>query len=518
MIEIKTDRISDRLKMPWKNMITIGRAYELLRKDLLDHLRKAQKEIGYKYIRFHGVFHDDMDVYQEDENGIPYYHWHHIDKIYDSLLEIGLKPFVELNPMPKLLATGDNSIFWWEMNVTPPKSYEKWGNFMGAFIDHLVDRYGEEEVSSWYFEVWNEPNLAGFWSGTKEEYFKLYQYTAEAIKSRSHSFKVGGPATSKCEWVDEFINFCYNSKVPVDFITTHLYPQDEYVCYPRRKGSPYPVGMFFIETVKNTKKTIKNSPMPELEFHFTEWNPMSAGPDKKVDWTTNSDEDHIYGAAQVTRLSMALDDVLDSFGYWTVSDVFEEGGVPAYPYNNNYGLFTIRGVEKAVYNAFRLMNKMKGGKLDIAYSAEKPEFCDAAATMEKSKVHLLLWNFHPYEEKTVPKWEDSIKITLPAEFQKKCKIIMSRIAERKGSAYETWIKLGQPINLAPEEEELLASHAKPEMTLHSVDLNPQNEMNLQFNLKPKEILYIQITPTSPSIPQKNLSAEEHEWDIKMGME
>ena len=213
-----------------------GRANEGLRADWQRQLAYVHRECGFRYLRFHGLLCDDMGVYSEDKNGQPIYNWQYIDELFDFMLSIGVKPFVELGFMPSALASGQNTIFWWKGNVTPPKDYAKWENLIKALVTHWKERYGENEVATWYFEVWNEPNLDGFWIGDKKgktdkefseyaqlEYFKLYDSTAKAIKAVSSRFRVGGPATAGCAWVPETINFCVKNKVPIDFISTHHY-------------------------------------------------------------------------------------------------------------------------------------------------------------------------------------------------------------------------------------------------------------------------------------------------------
>ena len=137
-----------------------------------------------------------------------------------------MKSFVELSFMPDALASGTRTVFGYEANVTPPKDYKQWATLIERLVSHCVERYGEREVGEWLFEVWNEPNLKTFWTGTQREYFKLYRHTAEAIKNVSTSFKVGGPATARSEWIEEFVNFV-NETTPADFVSTH-YPNDGY--------------------------------------------------------------------------------------------------------------------------------------------------------------------------------------------------------------------------------------------------------------------------------------------------
>ena len=207
----------------FKFCVGAGRANEGLRADWQRQLTYAHREFGFKYIRMHGLFTDDMGVYREDSRGNPEYNWQYIDELYDFLESIGMKPFVELSFMPNALASGRKTIFWWRGNVTPPRDMKKWADFIRAFVLHEQERYSDAEVRTWYFEVWNEPNLSGFFSGTQQQYFDLYAATARAIKSVSPGYKVGGPATAGCAWVPEFIHFCDTNHAPVDFISTHTY-------------------------------------------------------------------------------------------------------------------------------------------------------------------------------------------------------------------------------------------------------------------------------------------------------
>lgn len=232
-IQILPAKEKVQLKMPWRNCIAVGRANNLLRADVLEHLAYAQKVMGYRYCRFHAIFDDEMDVVRRDkQTGKLIFQWHQVDKVYDALLKLGIRPFVELNPMPAAMASGTQTMFHYKMNVTPPKSYEEWELLVEAFTRYIMERYGIEEVRHWYFEVWNEPNLSGFWSGTQDEYWKLYTASAKAIKRVDEKLRVGGPASSKGNWVKEIITYTTKNKVPLDFVSTHLYPQDEQVEFP----------------------------------------------------------------------------------------------------------------------------------------------------------------------------------------------------------------------------------------------------------------------------------------------
>ena len=166
---IETDK-SSSFPHYWEECVGSCRAYTALREDYRKQLIKAHEELGFKYVRFHGLFNDDMSVCLEKPSYDPavpgeiIYNFVNIDNIFDFLLSIGMKPFVEIGFMPECLASGKETAFHYKGNITPPADYSKWNNLIRAFIEHLGERYGIEEIRSWFFEVWNEPNLSFFWS------------------------------------------------------------------------------------------------------------------------------------------------------------------------------------------------------------------------------------------------------------------------------------------------------------------------------------------------------------------
>jgi len=169
VIQIDFNREKGPLNTMFNECVGAGRANEGLRADWQQQLAYVKKECGFRYIRMHGLLTDDMGVYKEDRDGNPQYNFMYIDVLFDFLISIDIKPFVELGFMPSALASGNTTIFWWRGNVTPPKDYEKWEALIRNLVQHFTERYGAEEVKTWYFEVWNEPNLSpGFWTGTRK--------------------------------------------------------------------------------------------------------------------------------------------------------------------------------------------------------------------------------------------------------------------------------------------------------------------------------------------------------------
>ena len=207
--------------------LSVGSDYPgtLIRDDSQAQLKTVVDELGFRYIRFHAIFHDVLGTVRV-ENGKTVYDWTKIDQLYDDLLARHIRPFVELGFTPKALATSGNSIFYWNGNTSHPKP-DGWKDLIEAFIRHIEDRYGKDEVRSWFFEVWNEPNLSGFWEGADEKaYFALYDLTAKTIKAIDPQLRVGGPSTAGAAWVPEFLAHVKQSGAGVDFVTTHTYGVD----------------------------------------------------------------------------------------------------------------------------------------------------------------------------------------------------------------------------------------------------------------------------------------------------
>ena len=218
--------------------IGTGRMGLALQREYQQQLAMAQAECAFTHIRGHGLFSDDMAIYQpyQDAEG----NWHegynftYLDRVMDDYRAQGLKPFLELVFMPEKMASGTQTIFYWKGNVTPPQDDAKWTAMVQATLAHLAERYGKDEVSTWPCEVWNEPNLTGFWENADmQEYFKLFHRTFDAIKEVNPGFRVGGPAVcggTDEKWIQAFMEYCHENHIPVDFVTRHHYTIDPPEC------------------------------------------------------------------------------------------------------------------------------------------------------------------------------------------------------------------------------------------------------------------------------------------------
>lgn len=452
VISLDFNNVKGPLNTMFKECVGAGRANEGLRADWQQQLAFVKKECGFKYIRMHGLLTDDMAVYTHDRNGNPQYNYMYIDVLFDFLQSIGMKPFVELGFMPSALASGDKTIFWWRGNVTPPRDYEKWEALIRNLTQHWTERYGEEEVKTWYFEVWNEPNLSpGFWSGTQADYFKLYAYSAKAIKSVNPSYRVGGPGTAGAAWESEMIDFCNKNNHPIDFISTHSYGVKQgFLDEHGNSGTVLSKDPMSVSgDVLQSRKEIAASPMPNLELHYTEWS-ASYTPADPI-------HDSYHEAAYILEKIKQVGNAANSMSYWVFTDIFEEAGPRFTPFHGGFGLLNIQGIAKPAFYAYQYLNKLQNTELANADSRSW------ASKDAKGNVQLLLWDFtntHPGD--SVNNQVYYIR-DLPSKSKGKLKVDLSNIPEgnyalevykvgyRCNDAFSTYLSMGKPSQLTRQQ-------------------------------------------------------------------
>ncbi|MGB7264784.1 MAG: glycosyl hydrolase family 39, partial [Terracidiphilus sp.] len=342
----------------WEEMFGSGRANLTLRESYRDDLRRVKQITDFKYVRFHAIFQDENGVYSEDKQGNPVYNWSYVDQIYDGLLANGVKPFVEISFMPKALAAElDYHPFWYKEIVSPPKDYAKWDALITAFAQHLVERYGVDEVATWYFEVWNEPNI-DFWAGTPKEstYFELYDHTARALKAVNPRIRVGGPATAQAAWVDDMIAHAARNDVPLDFVSTHVYGNDtaENVFHDDRTVAAHAM---VCQAVEKVHEEIEHSARPKMPLIWSEFNATYENQQEITD--------SIYMGPWLAQTISECDGMTGMMSYWTFSDVFEEQGVVKTPFYGGYGLVAEGGIPKPAFDAFELLHELGDKRLPV---------------------------------------------------------------------------------------------------------------------------------------------------------
>ncbi len=338
----------------WEQMFGSGHANLAMREAWRDDLSAVKSITEMKYVRFHGILDDENGVYTEDEHGNPQYNFTYVNEIYDGMLARGVRPFVEISFMPKQLADHPAPhAFWYKPNVAPPKDYAKWDALIRAFAQNLVDRYGIEEVAQWYFEVWNEPNI-DFWVGQPKQstYFELYSHTTRALKSISPRLRVGGPASAAEEWVPEFLKYMHDNNVPVDFLSTHGYADENYEHTFTLATLP-PMDDRLCATMAHVKQQIAASPLTHIPWFVTEWNVI--GIDKARDTT--------FVGPAIANTIRECDGLASMMSFWTFDDVFEESGVKREPFDGGFGLVAPYSIRKPSFDAFAMLHQLGNERL-----------------------------------------------------------------------------------------------------------------------------------------------------------
>lgn len=420
----------------WEHTVGSDHAPVALRADWQCQLQRCHDELGFQYVRFHGLLSDDMGTLVREQNKLRY-SFFNSDQVCDFLLSIGMKPFVELSFMPTALASGKKTVFKYKANVTPPKDYKQWAILINRLVSHWVARFGLAEVREWFFEVWNEPNLKAFWTGTQRDYFKLYRYAAEAIKKVDASLRVGGPATAKSEWIEEFVDFCEGKKVPADFISTHQYPTDalgseqdntEVQLFKSQRG-------LMREAAQDTRRRARGRPV-----YYTEWNSSSNSRDPL--------HDESYAAAFAVSTIMEAKRLVEGYSFWTFSDIFEENYCPSVPFHGGFGLLNLHGISKPIYRAFELLHHIGTEQLLVDGLHET---VDCFVIRNNSTLTVLLTNHttpgHSIETEHIEVRLDNAAEPHDAHIQ--------RIDAEHANPKLLWEEMGQPEHLSAKNVEQL---------------------------------------------------------------
>lgn len=374
----------------WEHTVGSGHATLALRADWQAQMKVAHDELGMNHVRFHGILDDDMGTLIGEGETL-FYSFFNTDQIFDFLLSIGMKPFVELSFMPSTLASGEQTVFHYKANVSPPRDLAQWAVLIRKLVSHWVDRYGIAEVRQWFFEVWNEPNLTAFGTGKQSDYFELYRYTVEAIKSVDKMLKVGGPATAANAWIDDFVAFCKANDLAADFISTHHYPTDAF-------GKP---GDDTITELADSTRSVLREQTREvrrkagdLPVYYTEWCTSSNPRDPMHDDT--------YAAAFIVKTIFEATGLVQGYSYWTFSDIFEENYFPSLPFQGGFGLQTIHGIAKPSHRAFQLLHALGTETIEVSGAHAT---VDAWFVRGDQKSTLMLTNFalprHPIKTEQV---------------------------------------------------------------------------------------------------------------------
>jgi xylan 1,4-beta-xylosidase len=454
----------------WEGMFGSGRAILSLRQSYRDDLRAVKQVADFNYVRFHAILHDEVGVYNEDEHGNPVYNFSYVDQIYDGLLANGVRPFVEISFMPRKLAANPDALhgFWYKPNVSPPKSMDSWDDLIRHFARHLVDRYGIDEVSQWYFEVWNEPNI-DFWVGAPRQsaYFDLYAHTANALKSVSPRLRVGGPATAQAAWVTDFLKFTAADHIPVDFVSTHAYADDT-VENLFGTHEEIPMDERVCRAVAKVHDEIKASASPNLPFLMTEWNVQG----------TMGARDTIFMGPVIANTVRQCGGLVNTMSLWTFSDVFEEGGPLPKPFVGLFGLRAKGGINKPSFYAFQLLHQL--GDERLASASQNAIVTETAI----GGLAIAVWNLVDPGQQGSDKTMRLVFRNVPPD----ARVTVQRMDSEHGNVLKKYASMGQPLDPTPAQVEEL----NRETALPAPEETHLAEGSLELHLTPNMLALIKV--------------------------
>ncbi|MEO7218419.1 MAG: beta-xylosidase [Gemmatimonadaceae bacterium] len=456
----------------WEHTIGSGHAALALRADWQRQLERCHRELGVQYVRFHGLLCDPMDtLICQDEKWL--YSFFNTDRIMDYLLSIGVRPFVELSFMPDALASGSKTAFHYQANVTAPSDYAEWATLISKLTRHWIDRYGAAEVGKWFFEVWNEPNLAVFGTGKQEDYFKLYRTTADAIKSVDASLKVGGPATANGEWIDAFVAFCEQNHVAADFVTTHQYPTDSF-------GKP---GDDTVTQLSLSKPGFMAARAQQSHdqaggrpVYYTEWS-TSSNPRDQL-------HDDPFAAAFSVNILMSVCRLVSAYSYWTFSDIFDENYMPSKPFQGGFGLLSIEGVPKPAYRAFELLHQLGTDELPVEGTHETV----SAWTVRRNNATTVLLTNHALPRHPIN--TEMVHIAL-SDAPKPMVAYVERIDDDHANAKRAWQEMGSleyPTRLQIEQMEVASRIVRQPIALTYKD----RTVGIDISLPPHAVAAVTV--------------------------
>lgn len=479
----------------WRTCVGTGRFNLALRRDYQDSLALAQRDIGFRYIRGHGILHDDVAVHRPYDaaghRGTAYV-FTYVDQVIDAYLEIGIKPFLELGFMPSALASGDQTVFWWHGNVTPPRDHAEWARLVQALLRHLIARYGIDEVRTWPVEVWNEPNLDIFWKDADQEaYFRLYEASVRAVKEVDAELQVGGPAISPGadDWWKPFADFVTARDLPADFLSVHAYSSGPAQHVPFGVYQTLRPPQNLLDQFARPREILAGTALADRPLHITEFN-TSYRPDNPV-------HDTAYNAAYLAPVLANGGTHADSFSYWTFSDVFEENGVPASFFHGGFGMLAYRQVRKPTYHLYAFMARM--GQEVLARGDDHLVTRHAGT----GQVTVLAWQ--PVGGSESPEEPDrhEVRLSIPAPTGGRMFAMRHDVDETAGNAWAAWREMGRPASPSARQLDALHEASEPARRAFSLPVAPGADggrVDLDLTLGRHGVTLVTLDPVRDETP------------------
>jgi xylan 1,4-beta-xylosidase len=457
----------------------------MLRAEYWERFRQVQPAIGYSYIRCHGLLGDELGVVRTDEwegQTRTFYNFAYLDQIFDTMAEHRVRPFVEWGFMPGALASGADTVFWWEGNITPPAQWSRWADLVTALTRHWIDRYGVDEVRQWPFEVWNEPNLTQFWKDADQNaYFTLYETTVRAVKAVDPAIRVGGPAIcgGSDHWIDAFLAFVKDRSLPLDFFSRHLYTgQTPKLRTPEFLYHSLSAPESPVNELRDVRRRIDAAGFAGLELHITEFN-TSYHPLSPV-------HDTPLNAAYLARLLSEAGDLVETLSYWTFADLFEETDVPRSLFHGGFGLLARHGIPKPTFHLFAF----------FARHGEVIVHRDDHVLVTRKAGGLVVTAWNPVQAGRPEPRRVSVTVAWDAGG---ALVRRSRVHEGAGNPWGLWRQLGRPRFPDAATVAFLHDAARPQVETAVVEPSA-GELVLSFSLQTNEVTLLEVQPFHDESP------------------
>ena len=442
----------------WEGVVNVDQFRWLVRRDMQEQLELAQRELHARHVRAVGMFDDEMRVYCPSpgsfmgyESKRPRTNWQNVDYVMDSLLERRLRPMFTTSFIPSAMASGPVTVFTTKGHTSPPRDWAQWEAFVREAVEHAVERYTRDEVRHWYFEVWNEPNLPGwFWGGDQADFHRLWQTTYRAIKDVDARFRVGGPSTARAEWLDDFIVYGRDHDCPADYVIAHVYNNDSatgdalapFAGAQSAKNSRSPDHA--MDVMRDVRTRLDRGGF-RGELHWNEWGRSFHGIDRR--------REHPSEAAFIARLLAGVSQQADVFAYWCLSDIYDQVGFGREAFHGGYGLLNLQGLRKPAYHVFQLLGLLGTERIEVRSSGTDSHL-DAIATVSHDgrKAHVLVYAYdHDDDPKTTP---IAVKVSLPGGA---AATSLYRVDSTENNVVARWRELGAPAYLSREQARDLAA-------------------------------------------------------------
>lgn len=482
---------------PFLNLLCTGRACDIMSAPWREHFEKCINEIPFKYLRFHGIFNDEMGILHK-KGSYTDYNFFYIDTVFKYLLSQNVRPYVELSFMPSALASSADTVFVYGANISKPRSMNEWCNLIEAFITHLISHFGADEVRCWYFEIWNEPDISEFWANEYKDYLELYKATYRTIKKIDKELRVGGPAGSSVAFQEKnkiisFLDFCSLHSVIPDFFSLHPYPAQFFnisgsfeelqkVCTPD----------YTVANMEWARSIIHDHAMDSVPVHMNEWN-SSPRYDDYV-------HDTAYMATYVIDTVMKCSDLCDVLGWWTVSDLFDEGGTVYKEFGGGFGLINRSGLKKPAYFGMWALSRLGDTIIE-----KGPDYI--VTVDEDHRTYVLVWNYVFFKQdfaegdrKELSYYDrysvfnsgtvKNIKFKISGYQNKTVMIQKYKFTRRHGSIYDFWLSNGAVEYLSEEQLKVMHgnNHLKSLCSFETIS----KSLIIEEDLKPFEFGLFEI--------------------------